>query len=180
MVHDLEQTFELLSRTPVALDSLLRALPLAVTTRNEGADTWTAYDVVGHLAYGERTDWPARARMILSVGETQTFPRFDRLGQRRESLGKSLEDLLGEFAQLRSTNLTELRALNLTLEDLERRGTHPAFGPVTLSQLLAAWATHDLTHLHQLSRILAYPYREAVGPWSAYLGVLHCDGHSSP
>jgi hypothetical protein len=180
MTHDLDQTFELLSRTPVALDGLLRGLPSALTGSNEGADTWTAYDVVGHLAYGERTDWPARARMILSVGETQTFARFDRLGQTRERQGKSLEDLLDEFARLRSANLAEFRTLRLTPADLERRGQHPAFGPVTLSQLLAAWTAHDLTHLHQLSRILAHQYREAVGPWSAYLGVLHCDGHSSP
>jgi len=180
MAQDLEQTFELLSRTPVALDGLLRGLPSALITSNEGDDTWTAYDVMGHLAYGDRTDWPARARMILSVGETQTFPPFDRLGQRRESQGKSLEDLLETFAQLRSANVAEFRALRLTPEDLDRRGQHPVFGPVTLSQLLAAWVTHDLTHLHQLSRILAHQYREAVGPWSAFLGVLHCDGHSAP
>jgi DinB superfamily len=118
--------------------------------------------------------------MILQSGESQTFEPFDRLGHLRESQGKSLEQLLDEFARLRSENLAELRALNLRQEDLELRGRHPALGSVTLSQLLATWAIHDLTHLHQISRIMAHQYRDAVGPWSQYLGVLQCTGHSSP
>ena len=118
--------------------------------------------------------------MVLQFGETQTFEPFDRWGQQRESQGKSLGQLLDEFARLRSESLGELRALNLRQEDLERRGRHPALGVVTLSELLAAWATHDLTHLHQISRIMAYQYRDAVGPYSAFLGVLRCAGHSSP
>jgi DinB family protein len=184
MAHDLQQTLSLLSRTPSALDALLRNLPEAWTHRNEGEGTWTVYDVIGHLAYGERTDWPARARQILSSrdvpgSEIPAFQPFDRLGQQRESQGKSLPQLLGEFATLRSQNLAELQSFHLSLADLELRGLHPAFGPVTLSQLLATWVTHDLTHLHQISRILAHQYRGNVGPWSAYLGVLHCDGHSS-
>lgn len=179
MEQNLEQTISLLTRTPAALDALLRDLPETWTSRNEGENTWTAYDVVGHLIHGERTDWMARARMILQFGETRAFEPFDRLGQTRESQGKSLGQLLDEFARLRSENLRELRALNLQPKDLELRGRHPVFGPVTLSQLLATWATHDLTHLHQLSRIMAHQYREAVGPWSQFLGVLHCDGHSS-
>jgi len=118
--------------------------------------------------------------MILQSGEAQTFEPFDRWGHVRESQGKSLGQLLEEFGGLRLENLIELRALNLRQEDLERRGRHPALGIVTLSELLATWAAHDLTHLHQISRVMAHQYREAVGPWSAYLGVLRCAGHSSP
>jgi hypothetical protein len=177
--HNLQDTLSLLSRTPGALDALLRDLPETWTRRNEGENTWSAFDVVGHLIDGERVDWMPRAKMILQSGETQAFVPFDRGGHLREGQGKSLGQLLDEFVRVRRENLDELRALKLRPEDLERRGLHPAFGVVTLSQLLATWATHDLTHLHQLSRIMAHQYREAVGPWSQYLGVLQCDGHSS-
>lgn len=180
MPHDLQQTLALLRNTPASLNALLRNLPESWTNRNEGPGTWAAYDVVGHLTYGETTDWPTRAKIILEHGESKTFTPFDRLGQTRSSLGKSLPQLLDEFASLRAQNIAELSSLNLTPEDLEGRGRHPSFGPVTLSQLLAAWAVHDMTHLHQLSRILAFQYRETVGPWEKFLGVLHCDGHSAP
>jgi len=180
MEHSLQNTIALLSRTPAALDSLLRGLPETWTLANEGENTWRVFDVIGHLIDGERVNWMPRAKLILQSGESQTFVPFDRGGHVREGQGKSLEQLLDEFAHLRSENLNELRALHLKLEDLQRRGQHPAFGSVTLSQLLATWATHDLTHLHQISRIMAGQYREAVGPWSAYLGVLKCAGHSSP
>jgi DinB superfamily len=120
-----------------------------------------------------------RVKMILEFGETRAFEKFDRLGQVNESRGKSLAQLLDELVRVRAENLDELRALNLQREDLNRRGRHPSLGVVTLSQLLATWAAHDLTHLHQLSRIMAHQYREAVGPWNAYLGVLQCAGHSS-
>ena len=179
-LHNLKHTISLLTRTPAALDALLRGLPDTWTFRNEGANTWSAFDVLGHLIHGERTDWMPRARMILQFGASQTFESFDRLGHVQESQGKSLDQLLDEFARLRSENLRQLRALNLRQEDLARRGRHPALGVVTLSQLLATWAAHDLTHLHQISRIMAHQYRETVGPWSAYLGVLQCAGHSSP
>jgi len=179
MGFDLQQTIALLSRTPFALNALLRYLPQTWTLRNEGGKTWSPFDVVGHLIHGERTDWIARARIILQHGESRPFDPFDRLAQERESQGKSLGGLLDEFARLRSENLDALRAMKLQPEDFERRGRHPALGPCTLSQLLATWAVHDMTHLHQLSRVMAYQYREAVGPWSAYLGVLHCDGHGS-
>jgi len=147
--------------------------------RNEGENTWSAFDIVGHLIHGERTDWMPRAKMILNFGETRDFEPFDRLGHVRESAGKSLGDLLDEFARLRSENLDELRALKLRREDLALRGRHPALGVVTLSQLLATWAAHDLTHIHQISRVMAHQYRDAVGPWGAYLGVMQCAGHSS-
>lgn len=179
MEQDLENTIALLARTPAALNAFLRDLPEPWTFRNEGDKTWTAFDVIGHLIHGERTDWMPRARMILEFGESRAFEPFDRLAQVRESQGKPLGQLLDEFARLRTENLLELRRLNLRPQDLQRRGRHPALGVVTLSELLATWAAHDLTHLHQLSRIMAHQYREAVGPWRAYLGVLHCSGHSS-
>lgn len=179
MKHDLHQTIALLARTPPTLNALLRDLPGSWTLRNEGAQTWSAFDVVGHLIYAERADWMPRVRTILESGETRAFEPFDRLGYTRESQGKSLQQLLDELDRVRSDNLDQLRRLNLREEDLERRGRHPVFGAVTLSQLLATWAAHDLTHLHQISRIMAYQYREAVGPWTPYLGVMHCAGHST-
>jgi hypothetical protein len=172
-------TISLLTRTPAALNALLRDLPEAWTLRNEGDGTWSAFDVVGHLIHAERTNWIPRAKIILQFGEDRTFEAFDRLGQMTESQGKSLEQLLDQFARLRSESLGELRALNPTQEDLDRRGRHPALGIVTLSQLLAAWAAHDLTHLHQIFRVMAHQYRDAVGPWNGYLGVFRCTGHSS-
>jgi hypothetical protein len=178
--HNLPHTIALLARTPATLDTLLRDLPETWTLQNEGEDTWSAFDVVAHLIYGERTDWMPRARIMLQFGETRTFEPFDRAGHVQESQGKSLAQLLDEFARARTESLEQLRALNLRPEDLQRRGRHPAFGSVTLSQHLASWVAHDLTHLHQISRIMAHQYRQAVGPWSAYLGVLHCVGHSSP
>lgn len=179
MQHNLQDTISLLTRTPAALNALLRDLPETWTLGNEGENTWSPFDIIGHLIHGERTDWMPRARMILQFGESRTFEPFDRWAQAQESQGKSLGQLLDEFAGLRSENLQGLRALNLRQEDLERRGRHPALGVVTLSQLLATWAAHDLTHLHQISRVMAHQYRETVGPWSRYLGVLQCAGHSS-
>jgi hypothetical protein len=179
MPFDLDTTAALLARTPAALDALLRDLPDAWTLRNEGENTWTAFDVVGHLNHGERTDWIPRVKRILESGETRPFDPFDRFAQFRESEGQTLAQLLDEFARLRSANLAQLRALNLQPADFARRGRHPALGVVTLSELLSTWATHDLTHQHQISRILAYQYRDAVGPWSKFLGVLQCSGHSA-
>lgn len=179
MEHNLQYTISLLSRTPAALNAFLRDLPEAWTLCNEGEKTWSPFDIIGHLIHGERTDWMPRAKMIVQFGETRAFEPFDRWAQQRESEGKSLGQLLDEFARLRSENLAELRAMNLQPKDFERRGKHPALGTVTLSELLATWALHDLTHLHQISRVMAHQYREAVGPWSAYLGVLQCAGHSA-
>jgi hypothetical protein len=180
MNHQLPDSIALLGRTPVALNALLRDLPETWTFQNEGENTWTVFDVVGHLNHGERTDWMPRARTILQFGEAKPFEPFDREAQGRESQGKSLGQLLDEFATLRSANLEELRALNLKPDDMARRGRHPALGVVTLSELLATWAAHDLTHLHQISRVMAYQYREAVGPWTRFLGVMQCAGHSAP
>jgi len=179
MEHNLDHTVSLLSRTPAVLNSLLRDLPEPWTHQKEGKNTWSPYDIVGHLIHGERTDWMPRARRILEFGETRPFDPFDRLAQQRESQGKALAQLLDEFSRLRSENLDALRSLNLQSADFERRGKHPALGVVTMSELLATWAAHDLTHLHQISRVMAFQYREAVGPWGAFLGVMHCDGHSA-
>ena len=180
----LADAIALLARTPASLDALLRGLPDIWVRGTEGRDqdgndTWSAFDILGHLIHGERTDWMPRVRMILENGEAAPFDSFDRFAQFKESQGKSLEQLLDEFARLRRKNLAALQALNLQDEDFARRGKHPALGAVTLSELLSTWAVHDLTHLHQLSRVMAHQYREAVGPWSAYLGVLKCTGHSS-
>jgi hypothetical protein len=179
---NLPEAIAVLTRTPATLDALLRGLPGTWVRQNEGDKenkTWNAFDIVGHLIVGERTDWIARARIILENGDARPFDRFDRFAQENENQDKTLEQLLDDFARLRKENLAALQALNLQPEDLTRRGTHPALGVVTLSQLLATWAVHDLTHLHQLSRVMAHQYRDAVGPWTAFLGVLHCNGHSA-
>jgi hypothetical protein len=178
MTQRLDLTIALLTRTPGTLDAWLRDLPDSWTHGNEGGDTWRPFDIVGHLIDGERHDWIPRATMILEFGETKTFEPFVRGGHLRETAGKTLSQLLDEFARVRAISLDRLRAFNLQPSDLDRRGRHPAFGSVTLSQLLATWAAHDLTHLHQISRTMADQYREAVGPWTAYLGVMHCTGHS--
>lgn len=180
MQHNLPETIALLERTPAALDALLRGLPEGWTHSSEGDHTWNVFDIVGHLIHAERTDWMPRVRCLLDHGETQPFPPFDRLGHVQECAGKSLEQLLDTFAGVRRESLEALRRLHLQTGDMDRRGWHPAFGAVTLAQLLATWAVHDLTHLHQLARVMAHQYRAAVGPWSAYLGVLQCGGHSGP
>lgn len=179
MEHNLEETIALLARTPGALDALLRGLPGAWTMGNEGEGTWSPSEVIAHLIHAERENWIPRARVILEFGEGQRFPPFGREGNFRESRSKTLEELLDEFGEARAKSLQELNAWNLLPQDLEKRGQHPAFGVVTLSQLLATWAAHDLTHLHQISRVMALQYREAVGPWIKFLGVMHCTGHSA-
>ena len=179
MQHNLQDTVALLARTPAALDALLRGLPETWTLQNEGEKTWSAFDVIGHLIHGERTDWIPRAERILQHGESRAFEPFDRWAQEKESRGKTLPQLLDEFARLRAENLNKLRAMNLQTADFQRRGKHPALGTVTMAELLSTWAAHDMTHLHQISRVMAYQYREAVGPWSKFLGVLRCAGHGS-
>jgi hypothetical protein len=177
---NIAEAVALLTRTPASLNALLRGLPDVWVHSNEGKDTWSAFDIVGHLIFGERTDWMPRVRIILESGEARPFDPFDRFAQFKESQGKSLEQLLDDFARLRKENLAALQALNLQPEDLKRRGRHPVLGVVKLSELLVAWVVHDLTHMHQLSRVMAHQYRKAVGSWSAYLGVLQCSGHSAP
>jgi hypothetical protein len=174
-IHDITA---LLRRTPAALDTLLRDLPDAWTRGNEGGESWSAFDVVGHLIVGERTDWIPRAKIILEQGQSRPFDKFDRFAQFLESEGKSLGELLDEFARLRAENVDTLRGWNLTEADLAKTGRHPALGVVTLWNLLSTWAAHDLTHLHQISRVMAEQVRDDVGPWTRYLGVMQCAGHS--
>ncbi len=178
----LAEAIAVLTRTPATLNALLRGLPDIWVRGNEGKDTWNAFDIVGHLIVAERTDWMPRVRILLENGEAHPFDPFDRFAQLKEGQDKSLaiDQPLDEFARLRRENLAALQALNLQHEDFTRRGRHPALGVVTLSELLATWAVHDLTHVHQLSRVMAHQYRDAVGPWSVYLGVLQCAGHSTP
>ena len=179
MEVNLVATITLLERTPKTLDTMLRGLPDVWTNGNEGGETWSVFDVVGHLIHADLSDWIPRTRWILEAGESKPFPPFDRAGHQQITQGKSLPQLLDEFAEVRVEKLNELRSLNLRPEDLVRCGRHPALGSATLSQLLATWAAHDLNHLHQISRIMAHQYVEAVGPWHKYLGVMHCDGHSA-
>lgn len=168
----MDEGVAILARTPATLDALLRGLPDAWIAAHEGGETWSPYDVVGHLLHGERTDWMPRVRIILEHGERRAFDRFDRLAQFVESEGRTLPGLLDEFARMRQENLRELAALQLTDADLERRGRHPELGAVTLRHLLATWVAHDLDHVVQISRVLARQYSDDVGPWRAYLRII--------
>ena len=167
----LDEAVAVLERTPATLSALLEGLPDAWSRATEGEGTWSPYDVIGHLIHGERTDWIPRARHIMA-GETRPFDPFDRTAQFKESRGKSLGELLATFTELRRESLAALASMNLTGEDLSRKGLHPALGEVTLGQLLAAWVVHDLDHVTQIARTMAKTYAGATGPWSEYLSVL--------
>jgi hypothetical protein len=169
---DMGEAAAILSRTPAALDALLRGLPEGWITGHEGGDTWSPYDVIGHLIHGERTDWVPRARIILERGETRPFDTFDRFAQFAASQERTIASLLDEFAAARRDSLRELASLGITAPDLARRGRHPELGVVTLGQLLATWVAHDLDHVVQISRVLARQYSDEVGPWRAYLRVI--------
>jgi hypothetical protein len=173
MTFNLPASIAVLERTPNVLDALLDGLPDVWTTGNEGPDTWNAFDVVGHLIDGETTDWMARLHVIVAGGDNRRFEPFDRFRHISRNKGRTLSELRTEFRESRERNLSELRGLRLTTEQLQLTGEHPAFGTVTLEQLLATWVAHDLGHLAQIARVMAKQYREAVGPWEAYLPVLH-------
>ena len=172
MSFDLHHGIAVLERTPATFRALLAGLPEAWTATNEGPDTFSPFDNVGHLIHGERTDWIPRAAIILAQGANRRFEPYDRFAQVRESAGKTLAQLLDEFAGLRARNLETLRGWNLTEAQLALGGEHPELGPVTLRQLLATWVAHDLGHLAQTSRVMAKQYRDAVGPWRVYLPVM--------
>jgi hypothetical protein len=167
----LEDARAILARTPATLSALLRDLPDRWILATEGENTWSAFDVVGHLIHADRTNWMQRAMTILEHGEAKVFTEFDRFGQFESSRGRTLASLLDEFAAVRKDSLEELRSA-VTMADLNRAGRHPALGVVTLQQLLAAWVVHDLDHLMQISRVLARQYTDAVGPWREYLRIV--------
>lgn len=173
MSLDLREGVAVLERTPSALRAMLLGLPSAWIDTNEGPETWSPFDVVGHLIHGERTDWIARATIILDQGENRQFAPFDRFAQFEESRGKSMPQLLDELAELRTNNLRTLQGWTLSDAQLDLVGEHPALGPVTLRQLLATWVAHDLGHIAQITRVMAKRYREEVGPWREYLPVMH-------
>jgi uncharacterized damage-inducible protein DinB len=173
MEFELNHAKDLLSRTPLTLRALLDRLPDEWAKSNEGGESFSPFDVVGHLIHGEETDWVPRARMILEHGETRAFEPFDRFAMFEKSKGKSLTELLETFEQRRAESLKELEQMNLTPELLVKRGIHPELGEVTLGQLLSTWVVHDLNHISQIVRVMAKQYAEAVGPWRAYLSVLN-------
>jgi DinB superfamily len=172
MNFEVSDALPVLARTPGALHALLAGLPPQWTEATEGGDTWSPHTVVGHLVHGERANWIPRATIIREHGTSRPFEPFDRLAQFRESAGKPLHALLEEFATLRTANVALLRSWHLTDEQLALRGLHPEFGPVTLRELLATWVAHDLGHLVQITRVMARQYRDAIGPWKAYLSVM--------
>jgi hypothetical protein len=170
MLFQLEQATQVLSRTPSALKAMLSGLDEEWLRNNYGPDSFSPFDVVGHLIHGEKTDWMPRVRCILDHGESQPFDPFDRYAMYEASRGRSVAELLTEFAVLRIENLTALAALNVTGR-LDETGMHPVLGRVTLQNLLACWTAHDLNHIHQIAKCMAYQYRDEVGPWIANLGV---------
>lgn len=172
MEFQLEQAINVLSRTPATLNLLLRGAPAEWTMCNEGPDTWSPYDILGHLIHGEETDWIPRARIILEHGEAKAFERFDRFAQFEKSKGRSADELLDEFESLRKSNLAALEQMKITSDQLALRGTHPELGKVTLSELLATWVAHDLSHVAQAVRVMCKQYSQAVGPWREYLPIL--------
>jgi hypothetical protein len=172
MDFDLSHGVQVLERTPQTLRSMLSGIGAEWFDATEGPDTWSPYVIVGHLIHGERTDWIPRARIVLAQGESRLFAPYDRFAQLHESRGKSLASLLDEFARLRTESLSTLNGWRLTGAQLALEGEHPAFGAVSLRQLLATWVAHDLGHIAQAARVMAKQYRDAVGPWRAYLPVL--------
>lgn len=172
MKFNLDQTIEVLERTPLLLEALLKDLSSDWTMTNEGGETWSPYDVVGHLIHGEKTDWIKRLEIILSEEDNKTFEPFDRFAQFEESKGKTMNQLLTEFRELRNSNLQTLKAKNISNNDFDKKGLHPALGEATLVNLLSTWAVHDLNHLSQISRVMAKQYKNEVGPWIEYLPIL--------
>lgn len=173
MKYNSNEAIAILERTPLVLKSLLNGLENEWVTCNEGPETFSPYDVLGHLIHAEKTDWVVRAKHVLALGATQPFDPFDRFAHYEASKGKSLQHLLGEFETLRRENIDWLESLNLSEADLEKKGVHPALGEVTLRNLLATWVVHDLSHIAQVTRVMAKQYKTEVGPWVEYLRILN-------
>ncbi len=168
----LSEITAILTRTPASVRALLEDLPPPWLDANEGKGTFSPRDVLGHLIHGEKTDWMPRLKRILESGEALPFDSFDRTGFSKAAGVRTTNDLLAEFATLRATNLDTLSRLSLTPGHFALKGMHPSLGSVTLGQLLATWAVHDLNHIGQIVRVMSRRYSEAVGPWKAYLGIL--------
>lgn len=173
MKFELNKAIPVLERTPLVMRSLLQGLPEEWIYENEGKDTWSPFDVIGHLIHGEKTDWMVRSEIILGDGPDKVFEPFDRFAQFEDSKGKTLEALLTEFETLRNGNLELLKSKPLSSEDLNLEGIHPELGTVTLAQLLSAWVVHDLGHITQISRVMAKQYKNEVGPWPKYMTILN-------
>jgi hypothetical protein len=172
MPFDMGKSLPILERTPHVVDAMLRGLPEQSIQATEGPNTWSPFDIVGHLIHGEKTDWIPRMEIILAASGRSEFAPFDRIAMFTECRGRSLDELLGQFASLRASNVDRLKAARLTGSDLDKTGIHPEFGEVTLAQLLSAWTAHDLDHIAQLARVLAKQHYDDVGPWVAYLRIL--------
>ena len=173
MIYSVERSIEVLERTPEALKALLSGLHEDWTQNNEGPDTFSPFDVVGHLIHGEKTDWRPRINRILEHGQEKAFDPYDRFAQYTESKGKTLAQLLDEFDALRSQNMEWFRSLSLNETDFEKKGMHPVLGNVTLRNLLATWVIHDLTHIAQIARVMAKQYKDEMGPWQQFFRIIH-------
>ncbi len=171
MKFDLSKSLEILSNTPSVLESLLHGLSNEWLYSNEGPDTWSPFDILGHLVHGEHTDWMERIDIILNRDDKH-FEPFDRFAQFTESKDKSISELLAEFRTLREKNIKYLKDLNITEENFDEIGIHPVFGEVTLRQLLSTWAVHDLNHIAQITRVMAKQYKDETGPWVEFLPIL--------
>lgn len=173
MKYNIQQALEILERTPDVLNVLLNGLSDGWIMNNEGPETFSPYDVIGHLIYGEKTDWTARIKRILEYGNTKPFDTFDRFAMYEESKGKTMQQLLTEFEDLRKINITWFRSLQLTETDLNRKGMHQILGEVTLANLLSTWVVHDLTHIAQITRVMAKQYKEEIGPWTEFFRIIN-------
>lgn len=173
MLYSLEKSYEILARTPAVLNALLAGVSEEWVMNNEGPETFSPYDIAGHLVHGEKTDWVVRIKRILEFGNSRTFDLFDRFAQYKDSKGKTLQQLLDEFEQLRGENIRWLKSLNLSATDLDKTGMHPVLGEVTMRHLLATWVVHDLTHIAQITRVMAKQYKEEMGPWTDFFRILN-------
>ena len=172
MKFNIDKAMPILERTPAIVALLLKDLDNDWINNNEGQDTWSPFDVVGHYIHGEKTDWRPRVNKILEKGTSSAFDPYDRFAQYQESKGKSLSQLLDEFENLRAANMKWFKSLGLTTVKLDAEGMHPVLGKVTLRQLLATWVIHDLTHIAQVTRVMAKQYKEEMGPWIKFFRIM--------
>ena len=173
MNFTIENSIQILERTPAVLNTLLQGISAEWTSNNEGEETWSVYDIIGHFIHGEKTDWIPRLRIILSNDDDKRFVPFDRFAQLKNDKNKPIDALLLDFTELRKSNIKELKEANLNEEKLNKKGIHPEFGEVTLRQLLAAWVDHDLNHICQISRVMAKQYKDEMGPWTKYIAIVN-------